>query len=164
MNDFTLPDTLHETLSLAITDARKLDRRLYEPRYFYWHSPDNGLCLVCLAGCIVAGSLSIDRDREILPCSFGYETDRKLQAVNACRVGDWSYAFTPSTATTPRSNPRRGWNLSTLPTGSTSTAGRHSMPTFVRSNRSFPFSQRSSSKPSSPERFPRSAFKLLSPP
>lgn len=93
MNDFTLTETLHETLSLAVTDARKLDHRLYEPRYFYWHSPDNGLCLICLAGCIVAGSLATERDREILPCSFCYQTHRKLQAVNACRVGDWSYAF-----------------------------------------------------------------------
>ena len=93
MNEINLPETLHETLSLAVSDAAKLDRKLYTPRYFYWHSHDLDQCLICLSGCIVAVTLKTDRSKEILPCSFDFETDRKLQAVNACRTGDWNFAF-----------------------------------------------------------------------
>ena len=89
----SLPDTLHETLTLAVNDARKLDRRLYRPDFFYWHSPWNDVCLVCLAGCIIAGSLSFNRHQEMLPSSIDHTTDNKLQAVNCCRIGDWSHAF-----------------------------------------------------------------------
>ena len=93
MNNTALPDTLHETLALAIEDAAKLDRKLYRPHYFYWHSLDLEKCLVCLAGCIVAGSLNSSSSHELVPCSFSFDIDRKLQAVNACRTGDWNFAF-----------------------------------------------------------------------
>ena len=93
MREISLPETLHETLSLAVDDAAKLDRKLYQPRYFYWHSQYLDQCLICLAGCIVAMTLNSDHTEDIQPCSFGFETDRKLQAVNACRTGDWNYAF-----------------------------------------------------------------------
>ena len=93
MNNIALPDTLHETLTLAVKDARTLDRKRYRPNFFYWHSPWNDVCLVCLAGCIVAGSLSFGRDQEMLTCSVDHKTHSKLQAVNCCRLGDWNYAF-----------------------------------------------------------------------
>ena len=63
----TLPETLHETLTLAISDSLSLNRTLYEPRYFYWHTPDQGKCCICLAGGILAGTLRTDRYDEIIP-------------------------------------------------------------------------------------------------
>lgn len=92
----SLPDTLSDTLALAIADARSLDRTLYLPHYRFWHGHDtthSEKCLVCLAGSIISRTLKVDHLTITTPGSYPLVTDRKLRAVNACRSGDFNSAF-----------------------------------------------------------------------
>ena len=96
MNTPSLPDTLSDTLALAINDARSLDRTLYLPHYRFWHgyhTTHSDKCLVCLAGSIISRTLKVDRLTIITPGCYPLVTDRKLRAINACRSGDFNSAF-----------------------------------------------------------------------
>ena len=96
MNTPTLPDTLSDTLTLAINDARLLDRSLYVPHNRFWHGYDsayNGKCVVCLAGSIISQSFNVNRNTITTPDSFAPMIDLKLRAINLCRNGDYSSAF-----------------------------------------------------------------------
>lgn len=96
MKSHSLPSTLHETLSIAIDDARALDRDTYLPHGRFWHGystehPDR--CLVCLAGSIISRTFEAEPTDVTSPGNFSDQTERKLRAVNHCRVGDYSFAF-----------------------------------------------------------------------
>ncbi len=96
MKNPSLPDTLSDTLALAIADARSLDRTLYLPHYRFWHGHDTShsdKCLVCLAGSIISRTLKVDHLTITTPGIYPRLTDRKLRAVNACRSGDFNSAF-----------------------------------------------------------------------
>ena len=54
------PKRLSDLVELAVNDARRLDRSVYEPRAAVWHTPDvedPTKCKVCLAGAVIAGTL-----------------------------------------------------------------------------------------------------------
>ena len=100
MDTPSLPETLYETLSHAITDARLLSRPDYEPHYRYWHgyqyfSPimDDNKCKVCLSGAIMSRSLNVDILMNSNPACFPINIERKLKAVNFCRNGRYVEAF-----------------------------------------------------------------------
>ncbi|MCY4587937.1 MAG: hypothetical protein OXB98_18030 [Bryobacterales bacterium] len=96
MDTPSLPDTLSETLSLAVADARVLSRTDYHPHYRFWHgysSEQQHLCQVCLAGSIIARSLKVDPRTITSPAAFPPGTDHKLRAINACRTGEFFNAY-----------------------------------------------------------------------
>lgn len=96
MKSHSLPSTLHETLPIAIDDARALDRDAYLPHGLFWHGyntehPDR--CLVCLAGSIITRTFNVEPATVASPGNFSDQTERKLRAINHCRVDDYSFAF-----------------------------------------------------------------------
>ena len=94
MKNLTLPDTMHELLAVAITDAKAISRRVYKPHFGYWHCPiDNGKCLVCLAGSIIARSLNSPAKANIRPSFLSTDVQRKMDALNAMRHGNWLHAY-----------------------------------------------------------------------
>ncbi len=94
-NTASLPDTMSELLEAAIADARSLDPASYQPYSSYWHSPDEheALCLVCLAGSYIAGTLQAPPSQGISPYSFDSKDSRKLLSINYLRTGHWALAF-----------------------------------------------------------------------
>lgn len=96
MNKPALPDTLSETLSLAIRDARLLDPSIYFPHNRFWHGYDtthHNKCLVCLSGSIISQSFQADHKTITTPGSYRDEIDRKLRSINLVRTGDYTGAF-----------------------------------------------------------------------
>ena len=96
MRTLTLPNTLSETLALAINDARQLDRTLYHPHCRFWHGYNTDFrdrCVVCLAGSIISQSFKTDRNICTSPSDYPIEINRKLSAINLCRIGDFLSAF-----------------------------------------------------------------------
>ena len=92
MNATALPDTLSGTLTLAIHDALALDRSTYMPHSGYWHGynsdfPD--VCLVCLAGSVIARSFGENSKLPTNPFNYPNAIGRKLRSVNLCRLGDY---------------------------------------------------------------------------
>ena len=96
MSTPSLPDTLSDTLTLAISDARTLDRTLYLPHYRFWHGYESSKvdqCLVCLAGSIISKSFKTSHNIITTPNNYPDEINLKLCAINACRSGDFKLAF-----------------------------------------------------------------------
>ncbi len=92
-----LPDTLHELLDVAIIDASRLDRDLYTPFcMLYHHKPrEDGPCLVCLAGVVIAGTLAASRDRSLRrlsPSDYDGDTIKKLRTLDLLRTGNYLVA------------------------------------------------------------------------
>ena len=94
MNKRTLPDTLHELLSTAISNARSLSRDQYRPRYDKWHTVnDDGLCEVCLTGGVMAAALGSSADINLQPCLFPPSLRWKLEALHFMSIGHWVHAY-----------------------------------------------------------------------
>ena len=91
----TLPEKLSELVTVALDAAGKLDRDRFQPMVSSWHYPDpeTGRCRVCLGGMIIAGPLGGRGDRTINPQDFGAEFERKLQAVESFRRGQFVIAL-----------------------------------------------------------------------
>lgn len=88
-NQAKLPDHPGDLIRLAIGDLAKVEA---DPRYRVnmneWHAPGhNGLCSVCFAGAVMAGSLGASREVESSPHMFGSNSD-KLKALDRFREGD----------------------------------------------------------------------------
>ena len=89
-----LPSTMADLLEAAINDARKLDRNTYVPNHGQWHrATDNNSCKVCLAGSLIAGTLSIGATYTVSANSFNTRTKRLLIALDNMRIGHWTGAF-----------------------------------------------------------------------
>ena len=84
-----LPDKLSELIKLAVSDARKLDKLVYIPEYASWHRPHDGLCSVCFAGVVMAGTLGCSPKKIKYQYSFSPDTELKLGVLERCRRGDW---------------------------------------------------------------------------
>ena len=99
MQDFldkphSLPDTMSDLLAAAIADARQLDTNLYRPNNEEWHNTNSrGICQVCLAGSVIAGSLNAPRLRTLTPWMFRGAVHRKLEALDYMRIGNWLLAY-----------------------------------------------------------------------
>lgn len=88
----SLPDKPSELIRLAIADLEKVEKRpdLYTVNMDMWHRPRRGpreTCAVCLAGAVMAGSLKIPSDHEMLPANFSVDTRDKLRALDLFRFG-----------------------------------------------------------------------------
>ena len=98
------PEKLSELIRVAIADARTIDRRTYEPNSAIWHTPDKLTCKVCLAGCVIAGTLRAprqavtiqrikpDADSSVLVVD-DEEWREALFSLEHARVGYWDHAL-----------------------------------------------------------------------
>ena len=99
-----LPDKLSDLIDLALSDLEKArnDPR-YEINMSAWHRPlkepnalypfTAGKCLVCLAGSVMAFSLGADSQQDKFPKDYDEDTCRKLNALDAIRLGEVNYAL-----------------------------------------------------------------------
>lgn len=94
MNNNTLPNTLNGLLAVAVSDAKSINRRLYVPHFGYWHEPEvDGRCGVCLAGCVIAGSLQHSRSSEVSFRHLQPPVRNKIEALDKMRIGSFSKAY-----------------------------------------------------------------------
>ena len=92
--NLSLPHTMAGLLETALRDAGSLDRDLYNPNYNEWHNPDAGnFCEICLAGCLIAGTLKFDPSSYLTPTYFPNGTARLLDAIDNMRNGQWCKSF-----------------------------------------------------------------------
>ena len=80
----TLPNKLSALIEVAIQDARKLDRIRYSPNHLHYHSPQESwkspvipCCEVCDAGAVMAGTLRVIGELNIIPGDFDESTQAK---------------------------------------------------------------------------------------
>ena len=90
----TLPSSLSGLLEIAIGDAEELDRFHYIPYSENWHKTRySDICEVCLAGCVIAGTLRHSHRSTLVPNMFSTETANKLVVIDDMRTGHWRSAF-----------------------------------------------------------------------
>ena len=89
LTDNKPPDTLGELLTLALDDLGSLDRDLYCALSSDWHNPFglDGLCGVCLAGAVIAGTLGAEPEEHRIPSECPREWEDALCALDSIRVG-----------------------------------------------------------------------------
>lgn len=92
-----LPDTLHELVQLAITDARavlRVSRKLYMSAWISLQHNTGSReyrCIPCLAGAVMLRSLE---KLEVAPGPYAADPiNRKLGALNSVRQGHWTGAL-----------------------------------------------------------------------
>ena len=98
--DVEPPKTLSGAIELAIADARSLDRTDYCPSAGRWHEPMTSSCRFCLAGAVIAGTLSFDRhhlvEPSMMPLLKSVEANKWRQillALDNVRGGSWGNAW-----------------------------------------------------------------------
>ena len=97
-----LPSTLFGLLESAIGDAEELDRFHYIPYSENWHkSRYSDACEICLAGCLIAGTLRNSHRKTLVPNMFSADTEHKLMIVDAMRSGEGAPLSRASTSKTP---------------------------------------------------------------
>ena len=88
------PNKKWKLLELALNDLRKAERsKKYVVDMNHWYKP-NSVCRVCLAGSVMAFSLSVvpDKDapdREIVPSDLGEAWDMALLGLDSMRFGSF---------------------------------------------------------------------------
>lgn len=82
---------LSQMILLALSDLEEAEKN---PKYRIdmgtWHSP-NSHCSVCFGGAVMAGTLGVSKDDEVVPEDFHDEDERKLLAMDCmrcCNIGD----------------------------------------------------------------------------
>lgn len=96
-----LPDDLPGLIRLAIEDLGRCEAdERYEINMHTWHlpSPSGEVCQVCLAGSVMAGSLSVDASLEQNPSEVASvlgqpKVSGKLRALDACRANQLEQAL-----------------------------------------------------------------------
>lgn len=91
-NGAKLPDLPSALIRVAIKDAAQLDQDRYSPDWRDWHVPilhaeDEGVCVICAAGAVIAGTLGAPIDKLREPCDFDEDTNSKLRALDCFRMG-----------------------------------------------------------------------------
>lgn len=86
----TLPDLPSALIRVALADLKVCEADpLYDVRMLFWHQPNQrDVCYVCLAGAVIAKSLSVQKDHRAEPDDFEVEVGDKLHAINSFRTGD----------------------------------------------------------------------------
>ena len=83
-------------IRVAVGDMNNLDEDLYLPNADYWHCVDDeeGLCQVCLAGAVIAGTLD-EEYSNFNPCDDSKTAHQKnaLEALDAVRCGLYNNAY-----------------------------------------------------------------------
>lgn len=88
-----LPRTLWGLLNIACKDAQRTELNpLYELAMGEWHNPDGGKCRVCMAGAVMACTLSTNSRRFVVPANFGDQRSR-LVAIDSMRRGSFEGAY-----------------------------------------------------------------------
>lgn len=88
-----LPNKLSKLIRIAVRDAKKAE---VTPGYrldmtVFHQNLDPACCSVCMAGAVMAFSLNAPKEQYRDPNN--YNASRKLSAIDAARVGDFSSAF-----------------------------------------------------------------------
>ena len=89
MTEDTLPNKPSDLIIVALADLEKVEAN---PNYVIqmdtWHMPsDDGRCVVCLAGSVIASTLNHDRFKTGHPGDFSGAIPDKLDALNDFRSG-----------------------------------------------------------------------------
>lgn len=101
MTKKTLPDKPSALIRLALDDLRKVERsKRYMVDMGWWH--DTGVhlrdpikCVVCFAGAVMAGTLSVPIQDNCTPDYFDADVEAKLIALDYFRDGNvWSGVYT----------------------------------------------------------------------
>jgi hypothetical protein len=89
-----LPNKLSALLRLAVQDAQKCEAmpEKYRLDMRSWHQPSGSVCAVCMAGSVIAQTMSADELMEYEPEDFGDDADR-LCAINYMRQGGFETAL-----------------------------------------------------------------------
>lgn len=85
-----LPDRPSELIRIALADLRKVEAdNRYTVSMGSWHTPEDGVCHVCLAGAVMAGTLGSDPSKLLGPHSGRFEEEdaNKLNALDDFRSG-----------------------------------------------------------------------------
>ena len=99
MKTDTLPDKLSDLLEIALDDLELVEA---DPHYAVnmnqWHniSSVNGICHVCLAGAVMAGTLRADPGQHTMPIDYPRDVRRKLLTLDAFAMGDIHMGFRDS--------------------------------------------------------------------
>ena len=89
MND-PLPNKLSALIKVAVNDARKLDHTIYSPDSMSYHDTRRSdTCYICDAGAVMAGTLHVDRKKEVFPDEFPHSIEIKLYALDLARQGSY---------------------------------------------------------------------------
>lgn len=90
-----LPDKPSELLKVALEDLQKCERDYrYRIRMIVWHHPlEDGTCLICMAGAVMAQRSDCGPMHDVEPADFNPETRNKLMAIDAFRLGECANAF-----------------------------------------------------------------------
>ena len=125
------PETLSGLIRLAIDDARTLRQSQYHPHWSVWHqrgdhsnappsSLEKRMCNVCLAGAVIAGTLSADKEKKREPANFSKygktsQWERGLRALDFVRRGTPGYYESAISMFLGRGNPPRGFKSHDIP-------------------------------------------------
>ncbi len=85
-----LPDDPSALIRVALDDLKKCEADpAYEIDMGDWHNPSDQytVCLVCLAGAVMAQRLGTDPEDYSIPCVFKVKDAAKLRALNEFRGG-----------------------------------------------------------------------------
>lgn len=95
MSRCKLPKKLSDNLEGAVNDCIAAKRAGLELDMSYWHLPssDDYPCSVCMAGARMDQTLKADRNLEVGPEDFDYETCQRLYAIDFMRDGDFVNAY-----------------------------------------------------------------------
>lgn len=86
--ELELPDKPSELIRFAMTELAVVEQHPdYRIDMWEWHVPQEGLCSVCLAGAVMARVMPADIKFMFGHDFFSDETERKLDAIDAFRVG-----------------------------------------------------------------------------
>lgn len=81
---------LSDLCIVALRDARRLDRKKYQPYWFAWHEgrlKTSERCTVCYAGAVIAGWTC--PDSTVQACQFSNDISIRLNILETCRAGHW---------------------------------------------------------------------------
>lgn len=94
----TLSDVPSEFLQQALEDYDVVSKDpSYRVNMSSWHRPSyDGVCEVCLAGCVMAKSFSASPQSNLMPSDLtcgDFQTHKKLMALDSLRTGDLNGAM-----------------------------------------------------------------------
>ncbi|MAS09906.1 hypothetical protein [Salinisphaera sp.] len=89
-----LPNEPSALIRLALGDLEKAEQSPdYEIEMGTWHDSYGGICEVCFAGTVIAGTLEGDPQADLSPSSYDVATRAKLNALDDLRCGSVASAI-----------------------------------------------------------------------
>jgi hypothetical protein len=88
-----LPDKMSELLQIALNDLNTIKSDdTYVVDFKSYHTPDDRKCRVCLAGCVIAITLNMDKSRDAHPSGYDRDTAHKLEFISAVALQNLGFA------------------------------------------------------------------------